>query len=218
MTRHATRSSCGLNRSIHCDAWVGCGVAVLGTVTCMYFLAWFISSPEGDPSPETSPSAIVVVALIALAGVLLCIAAVKPVGAAVVRVSVIAVALLALVGLVFRAPEATGTLSVGFVVLSFLVPALAYALVLPVAIIGRRDLRAAGTAMAGIAVAFLAAFVVQSVSEAKMWISLADLGGAFWTGMLAVLLLRARAAEERITTIPPESSERTPAGSSPTAR
>lgn len=193
-------------------------VWLFGTVTCMYFLAWFISSPEGEPSPETSPSAIVVVALIALAGVLLCIAAVKPVGAAVVRVSVIAVALLALVGLVFRAPEATGTLSVGFVVLSFLVPALAYALVLPVAIIGRRDLRAAGTAMAGIAVAFLAAFVVQSVSEAKMWISLADLGGAFWTGMLAVLLLRARAAEERITTIPPESSERTPAGSSPTAR
>jgi hypothetical protein len=191
-------------------------VWLFGTLSCMYFLVWFISSPEGDPNPETSTTAIFVVAVIALADVLLCMAAGKPLGAAVVRVSVIAVIVLALAGLLVLPSEAS-YLPVAFVVLSFLVPTLAYALVLPVALSGRRDLRAAAISMACITVAFLTAFVVQSASDAKMWISFADLDGAFATGVLAVLLLGARAAKERTATSLAESLETTPSEARPSS-
>jgi hypothetical protein len=192
-------------------------VWLFGTLSCMYFLGWFISSPEGDPSPDISPTAVWVVAGIALVDVLLCLAARKPSGSAVVRVSVIGVVVLALAGLLVRLPETVGALPVSFVVLSFLVPTLAYALVLPAAIIGWRDVRAGARTMAGITVAFLAGFGVQSISDAKLWISFTDVGGALATGVLVLLLFGARATEAKTSTRPAESLETTPPRSGPRA-
>lgn len=174
-------------------------VWLFGSLACLYFLGWAISSPDGDPAPETSPAAVVVLAVVALADVLLCVAASRPAGAKVLRVSVISVVVLALVGLVGRAQDTSGIPPAPFVVLAFLVPALACALVLPAAILGRRDLRAAARSMRGIAVIFLTALAVLEVSGAQMWIGTADLLGALATGVLALLFRGAGAARERVT-------------------
>jgi hypothetical protein len=88
-------------------------------------------------------AAVIVVSVIAVGDVLLCIAARHPLGQAVVRVSVIAVIVVALAGLLVLPTEPDG-IPVAFIFLSFLAPRLAYALALPVALFGRRDLRLKG--------------------------------------------------------------------------
>jgi hypothetical protein len=99
---------------------------------------------------------------------------------------------LALAGLLVRLPETVGALPAGFVIVSFLVPTLAYALVLPAAMIGWRDLRAGARSMAGITVAFLAAFGVQSISDAKL--SFAPQEGALRVNVRCVTPLGAETA------------------------
>jgi hypothetical protein len=71
--------------------------------------------------------------------------------------------------------------------------------------------------MAGITVAFLAGFGVQSISDAKLCISFADVGGALVTGVLVLLLLGARAAGATTSTSPAEPLETTPSRSGPQA-
>ncbi|GAA2155985.1 hypothetical protein FHX52_4129 [Humibacillus xanthopallidus] len=98
-------------------------LGMLGAVAVwLYFLAWFISSPEGDPSPQITNAAAVVVLVIAVADVLLCVAAPSAVGAAVVRFSVIGIIVVAIAGLFFL-PRDASELPVAFGTLSFLAPA-----------------------------------------------------------------------------------------------
>lgn len=187
-------------------------VWLFGTIVTSYILVWFISSPAGELSPEASPVAILAVTGIALADVLLCIAATRPSGVATLRFSVLAVFILAVAAPLSRPVEAFGTSGGAFVMMSLLVPSLAFALVLPTGILGWRDPSAATTAMAGIGVAFLTAFLGQALSNARLWISIADLGGALATGVLVALLLGARIAKTRTSTTAAESLETTAPG------
>jgi hypothetical protein len=186
-------------------------VWIFGTLTTLSFLAWFISSPEGDPSPPITDTASAVVLGIGLLSVLLSVAAGSTIGAAVVRAFVIATIVVALAAL-FVLPGESGDVPVPFGLLSFLTPALAFSLVLPAALVGRRDLREGTKCMAGIAAAFVVGAIVQQVSGAGLWISLVDAGGAVATALLAALTESARAAKERMSTSAEEPLGMTPSG------
>lgn len=156
---------------------------VVGTLASAYFCLW-VASDLGVPP-------FIVLSTAVVAGLAFLWNAVRP---GRLRVTGVPVALF--VGLSFASAALIRTEG-PFLLVSFAVPTLGFALVIPLALAARRDLRAASTALWRVGLGFVVAVVVEELSGLGLWVGLLDAMGALATGLLGAIFAAAHALRAR---------------------
>lgn len=156
---------------------------VVGTLVSAYFCMW-TASDLGIPPFVVLSGALVT-------GVVLLWDAVRP-GRSRVTAGPVAI----FVGLAVASAALIRT-GEPFLLVSFAAPTFGFALVVPLALVGRRDLGAASTSLWHVGLGFVVAAVIQELSGLGLWVGLLDAMGALATGMLGALLAAAQALRTR---------------------